>query len=74
MSNAFSMPDVQARSLARVATCGLSAVRELRGDADMAIVMQALLWQIAGSQKCVARERLVVGPDAYLALDLPDRE
>ena len=44
------------------------------GDADMAIVMQALLWQIADSQKCVARERLVVGPDAYLALDLPDRE
>jgi hypothetical protein len=29
------------------------------GDADMAIVMQALLWQIAGSQKCVARERLL---------------
>jgi hypothetical protein len=44
------------------------------GGADMAIVMQALLWQIADSQKCVARERLVVGPDAYLALDLPDRE
>ena len=39
---------------------------------ELAIVVQALLFQNAAERACPARERLVVGPDAYLAQDLPD--
>ena len=40
-------------------------------DVDTSAVLAALIYQLAGSQQCVAHERLQYGPDAYMAQDLP---
>ena len=40
-------------------------------DTDTSTVLAALIYQLAGSQRCVAREQLQYGPDAYMAQDLP---
>ena len=50
---------------------GCLRFEESRVDLDVAIVLAALIYQLAGSQRCVAHERLQYGPDAYMAQDLP---
>ena len=41
---------------------------------EIAGVLQALLWQLAGSRTCVAREAVVVCPDAYLSQDIAEHD
>jgi hypothetical protein len=41
---------------------------------DVSAILAALLYQIAGKERCVAREALEFGPDAYMAEDLPLKE
>jgi hypothetical protein len=43
-------------------------------DLDTSIVLAALLFNLARDRRCVAREALQAGPDAYLAQDLPEQE
>jgi len=50
---------------------GCLRFEESRVDLDVAVVLAALIYQLAGKNRCVALEKLQYGPDAYIAEDLP---
>lgn len=53
---------------------GCQAFEHAAIPATVAIALTSLIYRAAAAAPCAVRERVYIGPDAYLAQDLPTKE